>query len=298
MIGMRVKLYSKGSGRWEKSGGEAAKFGLTTTEILEVINRLQEAGRIDMLRLLHFHIGSQLTDIKRIKNAMKEAARVYAKIHQMKMPIEFLDVGGGMAVDYDGSKTSFDSSANYNAQEFANDVIYTIKTVCDDENVPHPTIIQESGRFLSAYHAILVTNVQDEIETVVEDITPIEIDEDDPQVVIELGDLRETITIKNYREYYHDALEHREELFTLFNLGLDFAGRSRARARCFSGTFANTPINYAQQTKYVPEEFDDLRRLLCAKYLANFSVFARCPTTGRSISYFRSFRSKTQQTAD
>ncbi len=220
IIGMRVKLYSKGSGRWEKSGGEAAKFGLTTTEMLEVIRRLEEADRIDMLKLLHFHIGSQLTDIKRIKNAMKEAARVYAKVYQMKVPVELLDVGGGMAVDYDGSKTAFDSSANYTAQEFANDVIYTIKQVCDDENVPHPTIIQESGRFLAAYHAILVTNVQDEIETVVEDITPIEIDDDDPQVVTELGDLRESITVKNYREYYHDALEHREELFTLFNLGL------------------------------------------------------------------------------
>ncbi|HQU94263.1 MAG TPA: biosynthetic arginine decarboxylase, partial [Pyrinomonadaceae bacterium] len=220
MVGVRVKLYSKGSGKWEKSGGEAAKFGLTTTEILEVIRQLNEAGRIDMLKLLHFHIGSQLTDIKRIKNAMKEAARTYAKIHQMGVPIQYLDVGGGMAVDYDGSRTSFESSANYNAREFANDVIYVIKTVCEDENVPHPTIIQESGRYLSAYHAILVTNIQDEIETVVEDLTPMTVDPDDPQVVKELADLRETINAKNYREYYHDALEHREELFTMFNLGL------------------------------------------------------------------------------
>jgi arginine decarboxylase len=276
IIGMRVKLYSKGSGRWEKSGGEAAKFGLTTTELLEVINRLKEADRIDMLRLLHFHIGSQLTDIKRIKNAMKEAARVYAKVHQMKVPIELLDVGGGMAVDYDGSKTAFDSSANYNSQEFANDVIYTIKQVCDDENVPHPTIIQESGRFLSAYHAILVTNVLEEIETVVEDITPIEIDDDDPQVVIELGDLRETITIKNYREYYHDALEHREELFTLFSLGL-ISLEDRAKAEVLFWDVCERADRYAQQAKYVPEEFGDLRRLLCAKYLTNFSVFRSVP---------------------
>jgi arginine decarboxylase len=276
MIGMRVKLYSKGSGRWEKSGGEAAKFGLTTTELLETINRLKEAGRIEMLRLLHFHIGSQLTDIKRIKNAMKEAARVYAKVHQMKVPIDLLDVGGGMAVDYDGSKTAFDSSANYNAQEFANDVIYTIKQVCDDENVPHPTIIQESGRFLSAYHAILVTNVLEEIETVVEDITPIEIDEDDPQVVIELGELREAISIKNYREYYHDALEHREELFTLFNLGL-ISLEDRAKGEVLFWDVCERADRYAQQSKYVPEEFDDLRRLLCAKYLTNFSVFKSVP---------------------
>ncbi len=276
MLGMRVKLYSKGSGRWEKSGGEAAKFGLTTTELLEVIHRLEEADRIDMLKLLHFHIGSQLTDIKRIKNAMKEAARVYAKVYQMKIPIELLDVGGGMAVDYDGSRTAFDSSANYTAQEFANDVIYTIKQVCDDENVPHPTIIQESGRFLAAYHAILVTNVIDEIETVVEDITPIEIDEDDPQVVIELGDLRESISVKNYREYYHDALEHREELFTLFNLGL-ISLEDRAKGEVLFWDVCERADKYAQQAKYVSEEFGELRRLLCAKYLTNFSVFRSLP---------------------
>jgi arginine decarboxylase len=276
MVGMRVKLYSKGSGRWEKSGGEAAKFGLTTTEILEVIGRMREAGRLDMLRLLHFHIGSQLTDIKRIKNAMKEAARVYSKVRQMKVPIDLLDVGGGMAVDYDGSKTAFDSSANYTAQEFANDVIYTIKTVCDDENVPHPTIIQESGRYLAAYHAIIVTNVVDEIETVVEDITPIAIDEDDPQVVVELGDLRETISVKNYREYYHDALEHREELFTLFNLGL-ISLEDRAKGEVLFWDVCERADKYAQQAKYVSEEFDDLRRLLCAKYLTNFSVFRSVP---------------------
>jgi len=276
MVGVRVKLYSKGSGKWEKSGGEAAKFGLTTTEILEVIRQLQEAGRLDMLKLLHFHIGSQLTDIKRIKNAMKEAARTYAKIRQMGVPIDYLDVGGGMAVDYDGSRTSFESSANYNAREFANDVIYVIKTVCDDENVPHPTIIQESGRYLSAYHAILVTNVQDEIETVVEDLTPMALQKDDPQVVRELHDLRETINAKNYREYYHDALEHREELFTMFNLGL-ITLEAKGKGEVLFWDVCEKADQYAQLKKYVAEEFDDLRRLMCAKYLANFSVFRSMP---------------------
>lgn len=276
MIGVRVKLYSKGSGKWEKSGGEAAKFGLTTTEILEVIRRLNEAGRTDMLRLLHLHIGSQLTDIKRIKNAMKEAARTYAKIKQLNIPIEYLDVGGGMAVDYDGSRTSYESSANYNAQEFANDVIYVIKTVCDDENVEHPTIIQESGRFLTAYHAILVTNVQDEIETVVEDLTPMVMQEDDPQVVKELYDLRESINGKNYREYYHDALEHREELFTMFILGL-ISLEDRGKGEVLFWDVCEQADKFAQQKKYVAEEFDELRRLLCAKYLANFSVFRSMP---------------------
>jgi arginine decarboxylase len=276
MLGVRVKLYSKGSGKWEKSGGEAAKFGLTTTEILDVIRQLNDAGRTEMLRLLHFHIGSQLTDIKRIKNAMKEAARTYAKIRQMGIPIEYLDVGGGMAVDYDGSRTSFESSANYNAREFANDVIYVIKTVCDDENVPHPTIIQESGRYLSAYHAIMVTNVQDEIETVVEDITPLEVTKEDPPVVRELYDLRETINAKNYREYYHDALENRDELFTMFNLGL-ITLEDKGKGEVLFWDVCEKADQYAQLKKYVAEEFDELRRLLCAKYLANFSVFRSMP---------------------
>jgi arginine decarboxylase len=229
-----------------------------------------------MLKLLHFHIGSQLTDIKRIKNAMKEAARTYAKIRQMGISIEYLDVGGGMAVDYDGSRTSFESSANYNAREFANDVIYVIKTVCDDENVPHPTIIQESGRYLSAYHAILVTNIQDEIETVVEDLTPMVMDKDDPQVVRELYDLRETINAKNYREYYHDALEHREDLFQMFNLGL-ITLEDKGKGEVLFWDICESADQYAQLKKYVSEEFNDLRRLMSSKYLANFSVFRSMP---------------------
>jgi arginine decarboxylase-like protein len=170
--------------------------------------------------LLHFHIGSQLTDIKRIKNAMKEAARVYAKIRQMNIPIQYLDVGGGMAVDYDGSKTAFESSANYNAQEFANDVIYVIKTVCDDENVPHPTIIQESGVICRLITRFWSRTFRTKSKRSSKTLRPITVDEDDPQVVKELFDLRENINGKNYREYYHDALENREELFTMFNLGL------------------------------------------------------------------------------
>jgi len=276
MVGVRVKLYSKGSGKWEKSGGEAAKFGLTTTEILEVIRRLQDAGRTDMLRLLHFHIGSQLTDIKRIKNAMREAARTYAKIRKMGIPIQYLDVGGGMAVDYDGSRTSFESSANYNAREFANDVVYTIKTVCDDEVVPHPTLIQECGRYMSAYHAILVTNVQDEIETVVESHSDLTVTPDDPPIVHELLDLRETINGKNYREYYHDALENRDELFTMFNLGL-ISLEAKGKGEVLFWDVCEKADLFAQQKKYVAEEFDELRQLLCAKYLANFSVFRSMP---------------------
>jgi arginine decarboxylase len=192
-FGIRAKLYSKGSGKWEESGGEAAKFGLTTSEMLEVLRHLGEVDMLDTLKVLHFHIGSQITDIKRIKNAMKEAARVYAKIRQRGIKIECLNVGGGMAVDYDGSRTSYESSANYSMQEFANDVIFTIKSVCEDEDVPEPNIITESGRIVSAYHAILVVKVTEEIETYVEQVAPLEQNDEDPTVVAELYELYKSI---------------------------------------------------------------------------------------------------------
>ncbi|HXF04650.1 MAG TPA: biosynthetic arginine decarboxylase [Blastocatellia bacterium] len=275
-LGVRVKLYSRGSGRWEKSGGETAKFGLTTTETLEVIKLVKQHRLIDSLKMLHCHIGSQITDIKRIKNAIKEAARVYAKMRKLGVEIEYLNVGGGMSVDYDGSKTSFESSANYTMQEFANDVVYTISSICADENVPEPIIVTESGRILTAYHAMVVVNVQDEIETVIDEIAPGEVDEDDPQVVLELRDLRDNITSKNYREYYHDALEHKEELVTLFSLGyIDL--EDRAKGEVLFWQIIEKVEQFARQSKFFHEEFDDLRKLLAAKYLCNFSVFRSAP---------------------
>ena len=153
-IGLRAKLYSRGSGKWASSGGDSAKFGLTTSEILECVRMLKEANLDSQLKLMHFHIGSQITDIKRVKNAMKEAARVYAKLRQIGCGIEFLDIGGGLGVDYDGSKTRWDSSVNYTVQEFANDVVYNLKVICDEENVPTPHLVTESGRFMSAYRRL------------------------------------------------------------------------------------------------------------------------------------------------
>ncbi|MBI4470984.1 MAG: biosynthetic arginine decarboxylase [Acidobacteria bacterium] len=276
MLGARLKLYSRGSGRWEKSGGETAKFGLTTTETLEVIKVLREHRMLDDLKLLHCHIGSQITDIKRIKNAIKEAARVYCKVRKMGVEVEYLDVGGGMGVDYDGSKTSFEASANYNVQEFANDVVYTVASICADENVPEPTLITESGRILTAYHAALIINVQDEIETVIDEIAPADVDEDDPQVIIELKDLRDSMTSKNYREYYHDALEHKDELFTLFNLGY-IELEDRAKGEVIFWQIIERVEQFARAAKFYPEEFEDLRKLLAVKYLCNFSVFRSVP---------------------
>jgi arginine decarboxylase len=275
MIGLRVRLYTRGSGRWEKSGGEQSKFGLTTMELLQAIRALREAGMIDLLRVLHFHIGSQITQIKRIKAGVKEAARVYAKIRKMGVDVDHLNVGGGAGVDYDGSKTSFESSANYTLQEFANDVIYTIKSVCEEESVPEPNIITESGRVLVAYHAMLITNIIDEIETV-QGIKHFTFTDNEPQVIVELHDLCKSMNSKNFLEYYHDALEHKEELFTLFDLGY-INLEERAKGEALFWEVCDRANNFAKQSQYQSEEFDDLRKLLSAKYLCNFSVFRSVP---------------------
>src|SRR5512135_501031 len=161
MIGMRAKLYARGSGKWAKSGGEAAKFGLTTTEMLEGIDILKSRRMLDSFVMIHFHIGSQITDIRKIKDAIREAGRVYAKLRALGVPIQYLNLGGGLGVDYDGSKTAFDSSMNYSVQEYANDVVYTIKQICDEEKVPPPVLVTESGRAVTAYHSVFVTNVLD-----------------------------------------------------------------------------------------------------------------------------------------
>jgi arginine decarboxylase len=275
-VGIRAKLYSKGSGKWASSGGESAKFGLTPSEMLECIRMLREYEMTDALKLLHFHIGSQITDIKRVKGAMKEAARVYSKIRQMHIDVEYLDIGGGMGVDYDGSKTTFESSVNYTTQEFANDVIYTIKSVCEDENVPEPNIVTESGRMMSAYHAVFVTSIRDEIETFANDRPEITVDEDDPQVIAELKALYDDINSKNYREYYHDSLDHKDELHTQFNLGL-ISLEDRAKGEVLFWEVCERASKFAHMAKVQEEEFDDLKKILASKYLCNFSVFRSAP---------------------
>jgi arginine decarboxylase len=275
-FGLRAKLYSKGSGKWASSGGESAKFGLTTSEILECVRLLQAAGMIASLKLLHFHIGSQITDVKRVKNAMKEAARVYAKIRQMRVEVEYLDIGGGLGVDYDGSKTTFEASVNYSIEEFANNVVYIIKSVCDDEQVPHPHLVTESGRVMTAYHALFVTAIRDEIETFADDIPTAAIDEDDPQVIYELKSLLDGITSKNYREYYHDALDDKDDLHTQFNLGL-VSLEDRAKGEVLFWEICAKVSQLAHEAETDEPEFDELKRILASKYLCNFSVFRSAP---------------------
>jgi len=275
-IGLRAKLYSRGSGKWASSGGDAAKFGLTTSEILECVRLLKEVKLDGQLKLLHFHIGSQITDIKRVKNAMKEAARVYSKLRQLGCGIEFLDIGGGLGVDYDGSQTRFESSVNYTVQEFANDVVYVIRSVCDEENVPHPNLVTESGRFMTAYHTVFITSIRDEIETFAEDQAEVTIDSDDPQVITELKDLCDSINGKNYAEYYHDALEHKDELHTQFNLGL-ISLEDRAKGEVLFWEICARALNESEVESFPDDEFQNLKKILAQKYLCNFSLFRSAP---------------------
>jgi len=275
LIGLRVRLYARGSGKWAKSGGESAKFGLTTTEILQTVEILKSRRMLDSLVMLHFHIGSQITDIRKIKDAIKEAGRVYAKLDRSGVEVKYLNLGGGLGVDYDGSKTAFDSSMNYTVQEYANDVVYTIKTICEEEKVSVPTLVTESGRAVTAYHSVLVTNVVDVADRIEEETT-VAMEGDENHVVRELWDVWKGITAKNVRESYHDALQYKEELFTLFNLGY-VSLEDRSKGEVLFWHVCERIRRHLKNLKEVPEEFEDLETMLSDKYVLNFSVFQSTP---------------------
>jgi arginine decarboxylase len=274
LIGIRVKLYSKGSGKWVESGGESAKFGLTTTEILECIKIIAEYNMLDQLQLLHFHIGSQITEIRRIQKAVKEAARVYAKIKVKHINIKYFNIGGGLGLDYDGSKTSSDASANYSIQEYANNVVYSLKEVCDEENVSHPIILSESGRAISAYHSVLVINVKGSKNGNLN--RQVELRGNEPHIIKELYDGSKEINIKNYEEYYHDALLHREELLSLFNLG-ELELEDKSEGEILFWQICEKAAAFAKETQNKSDDFEDLNKLLSKKYIGNFSVFQSVP---------------------
>ena len=275
-MGIRVKLYSRGSGKWEGSGGEFAKFGMTTIALVNTLEMLRRAGKTSLLKMLHFHIGSQITDIRRAKKAVKEAARVYAKVRKMGFAVEYLNVGGGLGVDYDGSKTASAFSVNYSVQEFANDVVYAIKDVCDEEEVPAPVIVTECGRAMVSYHSMLVTDVKKVIAPGTLGNYSIGEMESESGPVLELIDVAKGIHAKNFREYYHDAIQHREELNALFELGyLDL--EDKAKGEWLFWNICRKAAKLSRILKQRPEEFDDLDRLLSAKYICNFSMFQSLP---------------------
>lgn len=276
-IGLRAKLYAKGSGLWAKSSGAESKFGLSTVEMMESLSLIRDAGFSDHLAMLHYHIGSQITEIKKVKNAMKEAGRVYSKILKLGFGLRYLNIGGGIGVDYDGSKTSFYASANYNLQEFANDVVYIIKEVCESENVAPPVIVSESGRTVAAYHAVLVTDVR-EVEQMGGEVSEIVLGASDHKSLRELKFAHDEMNSKNFVEYYHDALEYRDELFTLFNLGYLELG-ARAKGETLFNEICEKALYYHALSGVPIEEFEELARGRLSKYLANFSIFQSIPDT-------------------
>jgi arginine decarboxylase len=275
LIGMRAKLYARGSGKWAKSGGEAAKFGLTTPEMLETVKILKSRKMLDCMVMLHFHIGSQITDIRKIKEAIREAGRVYGKLRAQGVPIQYLNLGGGLGVDYDGSKTAFDSSMNYSVQEYANDVVYTVKQICEEEKVPPPVLVTESGRAVTAYHSVFVTNVLDVADRI-EQGRRVRVTSSDPTVLQELLSIYESVNAKTIRESYHDAMQYKEELFTLFNLG-HLSLEDRSKGEILFWQICEKIHRDLKTLKEVPEEFEDMETMLADKYVLNFSVFQSLP---------------------
>lgn len=275
VLGVRVKLASRGSGRWRSSAGYRSKFGLTLTEVLEALDYLKQRGMADCLQLVHFHLGSQITNIRSIKSALTEVTRVYTELYRVGAGVKYIDVGGGLGIDYDGSQTDFESSVNYTLQEYANDVVFRIKSGCDEADVPAPTIISESGRAVVAYHSVLVFDVLGVSNFDRYDVPP-EIPEDVPQQVSDLFAIHRDLTKKNVLESYHDAMQTVDESLNMFSLGnLNIEHRALVE-RLFWSVCSKT-FRVVREMDYVPEELAGLESMLSDTYFCNFSVFQSMP---------------------
>ncbi len=275
-IGIRIKLASSGSGKWEESGGDGSKFGLNSSELLEALDMLREEEMTDCFRLIHFHIGSQITKIRRIKTALREAAQFYVELHSLGFNIEFTDIGGGLGVDYDGTRSSYsENSINYSIQEYVNDSVFAFVDAANKNNIPHPKIITESGRALTAHHSVLVFEVL-ETATMPQWDEDVEIKEDDHELVKELYKIWDSLTQPRMLEAWHDAQQIREESLDMFSLGmLDLKTRAQVEKLYFSIVKEiNIVINRA---KHAPEELRQLASLLPDKYFCNFSLFQSLP---------------------
>ncbi|MEI6566941.1 MAG: biosynthetic arginine decarboxylase [Verrucomicrobiota bacterium] len=272
LIGVRARLLSKGGGKWAESAGENAKFGLSTAELLEATQMLTAEGLGHCFKLLHFHIGSQVPDILIVKRAVQEAARFYAKLYKMGFQIEYLDVGGGLGVDYDGSRSAFDSSTNYTLQEYANDIVYYIADVCNMEKVPHPCIISESGRAVVAHHSVLIVEVFGAIAKNRPNSALVDGSEKDQVLVKELLDIRKNLPKLNKLEAYHDALERREDAQHMFTLGM-LELPDKAKIENLYWEISQEVVDSFRGQAYIPEEILKLDDSLADQYLCNFSVF-------------------------
>ncbi len=275
-IGMRVKLASRGSGRWQSSGGYRSKFGLTVSELLTGLQELESRGMADCFNLLHFHLGSQITNIRQVKSAINEASRVYVDLYNRGAGLELLDIGGGLGVDYDGSRTNFESSMNYSVEEYAGDVIYHVQTVCNEAGVPHPGIVSESGRAIAAYHSVLVFGTLGVSGQGNHPGTPIQVPSDAQQPLHDLSFTKEHLTARNVLESYHDAQQALDMAMNLFSTGhLPLDQRVLAEDLYFE--ICRKLRQLTKELEYIPEELHGLDRMLSDTYFCNFSLFQSMP---------------------
>jgi len=274
-IGVRARLSTKGAGKWIESTGDRSKFGLTAVEIVEAVDRLRAEGMLDCLELLHFHIGSQITAIRAHKDALGEASRIFVGLHEMGAKPRYIDVGGGLGVDYDGSQTNFHSSMNYSVQEYANDVVASVQEACDAKGIPHPDIVTEAGRAMVAHHSVLIFDVLG-VHEMLSGKPPEPVQDGDHKVIKDLAEVWSGISQKNVQEAFHDSLQLKEEAATLFSLGyLDL--RARARVERLFWDCCEKILRITRELPYVPEELEPLEKGLADTYYGNFSVFQSAP---------------------
>jgi arginine decarboxylase len=274
-IGVRARLSTKGAGKWIESTGDRSKFGLTAVEMVDAVDYLRAEGMLDCLELLHFHIGSQITAIRAHKDALREASRIFAGLHEMGARLKYIDVGGGLGVDYDGSQTNFHSSMNYSVQEYANDVVASIQEACDAKSIPHPDIVTEAGRAMVAHHSVLIFDVLG-VHEMLSGKKPEPVLPSDHKVIRDLSEVWAGISQKNVQEAYHDSLQLKEEAATLFSVGyLDL--RARARVERLFWDCCEKILRITRELPYVPEDLEPLEKGLADTYYGNFSVFQSAP---------------------
>jgi len=274
IVGVRAKLSTQGVGRWGTSAGDRAKFGLTVPEILTAVEQLRQAEMLDSLQLLHFHIGSQISAISVIKDAIREAGQIYGELVRLGANMQYLDVGGGLGVDYDGSKTNFHASKNYSMQNYASDVVAEIKEACSERNIPVPTLISESGRAIASHQSVLVFNVLGVSE--VPKVVPEPATADEHLIIRNLYDTYQSIDATNYQEAYNDALQFKSEAISLFNFGY-LSLPERGRAEQLFWACCGKILAIARQQEYVPDDLEDLEKIMASIYYINLSVFQSVP---------------------
>lgn len=274
MLGVRAKLTTKGTGRWGESAGDRAKFGLTIPEILSVVEQLKAEGMLNSLQLLHFHIGSQISAIGVIKDAIREASQIYVELSALGANMQYLDVGGGLGIDYDGSKTNFHASKNYNMQNYANDIVAEVKEACEGRQLPVPVLISESGRAIASHQSVLIFDVLGTSD--VHSQTPAPLQEKEHLIIRNLWETYQTLSLENYQEAYHDAIQFNEEAKSLFSLGY-LSLIQRARAEQLYWACCQKILEISRTQDYVPDDLEDLEKSMASIYYVNLSVFQSVP---------------------